>query len=155
MSRKPEKLRLTVAQGALVPSDAWTARRLRERGYKTGDTVMAILTKPRSPGFHRLAHQFGVLCSENIEAFAGVDAHQALKRIQIEANIGCDEIALQFPGVGPCTYRVPRSLSYETMDQGEFSEAIRAMCAHVSRTYWPGLTPEQIEAMAGAMVEVA
>lgn len=155
MKRRKERVLLTVAKGALVPADAWSARRLRERGYNIGDSVLAELTKPRNPGFHRLAHQFGVMCVENIEAFEGMDSHAVLKRLQIEANVGCDEIALQFPGVGPCTYRVPRSLSYETMDQGEFSEAIRGMCRHVAKTYWRGLSAEQIERMAGVMVSEA
>lgn len=48
---------------------------------------------------------------------------------------------------------IPRSLSYESMDQSEFNAVVTAICAHVSKTYWPSLTPEQIEAMADAMVD--
>ena len=64
-------------------------------------------------------------------------------------------IALNFPGVGPCSYRVPRSLSYESMDQDEFHAVIAAMCAYVAKTYWPSMDAERIEAMASAWVEAA
>lgn len=141
-----------VTKGALVPYDGATVAYLRDRRYGMGDVIGAVLTKPRNPRFHRLAHALGSLLAENVEAFESVEAHQVLKRLQIEANIGCDEIALNFPGVGPCTYRVPRSLSFESMDEGEFKTVIAAMCKHVSKTYWPSLSAEQIESMAELMV---
>jgi len=155
VKRKKDKSLWRVAKGALVPFDGFTLAQVRAKGYKVGDILAAELTKPRSPGFHRLAHQLGGLLSENLDAFEGVDAHAVLKRLQIEANIGCDEVALNFPGVGPCVYRVPRSLSYASMDDGEFREVIAGMCRHVSKTYWPMCTPEQVEAMASAWVEAA
>lgn len=51
--------------------------------------------------------------------------------------------------------RVPRSLSFESMDQGEFNAVVAGICHHVSQTYWPTLTAEQIKSMADAMVEPA
>lgn len=48
---------------------------------------------------------------------------------------------------------VPRSLSFESMEQGEFSKVVAGICGHVSRTYWPTLTAEQIKRMADAMVD--
>lgn len=155
LKRSRDAILLRVEKGALVPMDEFTRRLLRSKGYAVGDVLAAELRKPRNPGFHRLAHQFGALVAENIEAFAGLSSHSVLKRLQIEGNVGCDEIALNFPGVGPCTYRVPRSLSFASMDDGEFKQVIRAMCAHVSRTYWPACTPEQIESMASAFVDAA
>jgi hypothetical protein len=148
LKRKPERVMLRVVQGALEPADQHSRAMLRDRGYKVGDVVAGELKKPRSPGFHRLAHQLGSVIVENIEAFANIPAHVCLKRVQIEGNIGCDEIAINFPNIGPCTYRVPRSLSYESMDEGEFRETIEAMCKYISKTYWPSMTPEKIERMA-------
>ncbi len=150
-----EKIMLRVSKGSLVPADQFTAKRLRERGYKVGDLLAAELAKPRNPGFWRLAHQFGTLVAENIEDFEGIGSHAVLKRLQIEGKIGCDEIPLNFPGVGPVSYLVPRSLGYESMDQGEFHEVMVAFCRYISKRYWPGLSPEQIEQMAGVMVEAA
>lgn len=149
------RIALRVQKGSLSPADTWAESALRTRKYHLGDVVFAEITKPRNPKFHRLAHELGSLVAQNIEAFAGIDAHDVLKRLQIEANVGCDEIALNFPGLGPCTYRVPQSLSFESMDEARFHDVIAALCSYVSRTYWPTLTPEAIENMAGAMVEAA
>ena len=144
---------LRVMKGALVPADRRSLELLRERGYAIGDVLAAELRKPRNPGFHRLVHQFGTLCRDNIEAFADLDAHTVLKRLQLEGNIGCDEIALNFPGIGPCSYRVPRSLAYESMDESEFQDVFRAFARHVSKQYWPSMSPEAIADMAGMLTE--
>lgn len=154
-TRKRERLLLRVEKGALVPADGFTAARLRARGFRVGDEVMAELTKPRNPKFHRLVHKFGEVIAENIEAFEGLDGHAVLKRLQIEGDIGCDHIALNFPGIGPCVYRQARSLSFENMDDGEFAEVFRAFSRYVAKTYWPSMKPEQIEQMAGLFAEAA
>ena len=148
---KPEKLMLRVCKGGFQPADNFTTERLREKGFKVGDIVAEELTKPRNPQFHRLVHAFGRLLSENLDAFEGVDAHTCLKRIQLEGNIACDEIAIVFPGVGPCTYRIPQSLSFSSMDESRFSEVFGQMTQYVVKQYWPTLTQEQIEEMADLM----
>lgn len=150
--RKPERFPLRVMKGAFQPADRSTVARLREKGFKTGDLVFVEFRKPRNPKFHRLAHALGRLCAENIEAFEGMDAHRVLKRLQIEAQIGCDEMAIVVPGVGKCLHLIPRSLSFESLDEGEFKEVISGFCRHLAKQYWPTLTPEAIEDMAGVMV---
>lgn len=150
--RRPERFPLRVVKGAMVPADSSCASRLRERQYSVGDLVFVEIRKPRNPRFHRLAHVFGRLVTENLDAFEGMDPHGALKRLQIESGVGCDEIGLRMPGVGPCLYRVPRSLSFESMDEGEFKETMRGLCRHVAREYWRDCTADEIEAMAEAMV---
>lgn len=153
MSR--ERFMLRVDKGCLKPADEYTRRKLRERGYHTGDLLHADLAKPRNPGFHRLVHAFGQLCADNIEAFEGMDAHMVLKRIQLEGDIGCDHIALRFPGIGPCEYRIPQSLSYQSMDEGAFHELFMQMCLYISRTYWPSMSPDEIAHLAEIMPEAA
>jgi hypothetical protein len=144
---------MRVVKGGFAPADASTKAVLRSKGYRAGDLVFVEITKPRNPLFHRLVHRFGTLVANNTDAFAGLNAHQVLKRIQIEGDIGCDHTALNFPGVGPVIYRVPRSLAFESMDDGEFSEIYRAFARYVSDTYWPSLTPEEIQTMARDMPE--
>jgi len=151
--KRKDKVLLRVSKGCLVPFDDMAAAMLRAKGYGMGDVLQADLSKSRNPAFHRFAHQLGSLLAENLDAFEGVNSHAVLKRLQIEANVGCDEMALMFPGVGPCVYRVPRSLSFGSMDEAEFKQVIAAMCRHISKTYWPTCTPEQVEAMASAWVE--
>lgn len=46
--------------------------------------------------------------------------------------------------------RVPRSLSFDSMDQETFHEVLRAICKYVAKRYWPSMTPEQIQEMAEA-----
>lgn len=150
--RKP-RYALRVIKGGYAPADASTAAELRGKGHRVGDLLFAEIVKPRSPGFHRLAHQLGSLLAENLDAFTGMEAHAVLKRLQIEGDVGCDHIALVFPGIGPCEYRQARSLSYESMEDGEFREVISGMCRHVAKTYWKTCTAEQIESMAACWVE--
>lgn len=181
---KPERFPMRVVKGAMVPADYPTTLRLRSRSYRNGDLVFAEFRKPRNPKFHRLAHALGQLFVENIEAFDGVDAHDCLKRLQLESGVGCDEVLIRMDSVWPrvvawvgenigepfalvlrsavdalgvraslIPQRIPRSLSFESMQEPEFKAVVAGLCHHVSMTYWPSLTAEQIEAMADAMVE--
>lgn len=153
--KRTERTLWRVGKGCLQPFDAHTVSFLRGRRYAIGDILTADLRKPRNPKFNSLAHKLGDMIAANVAAFHGMTGHNVLKRLQVEGNIGCDEIPLQFPGLGPCSYKIPRSLSFESMEDGEFHEVIAAMCGYVSRVYWKSCTPAQIEAMAGAWVEPA
>lgn len=146
---------LAVTKGALVPADNYTAERLRARGYHMGDVLRATLSKPRNPKFYRLAHAFGRLCAENIERFEGMAAHKVLKTIQYEADIACERMMVKLPQLGMVEVRQTESLSFESMDEGRFREVYTAMCNHVSKTYWPDLSAEQIAEMAETMPEAA
>jgi len=151
-TRRPERFPLRVIKGGFTPADQTVVGRLRDRGYQVGDVVFAEIKKPRNPRFHRLAHALGRLVTENIEAFDGLGAHQVLKRLQLEAGIGCEEVAYQIPGYGMVTQRIPQSLSFESMDEGEFREVFRGMCRHIAEQYWTDLDEERIERMAELMV---
>ena len=148
----PQKLPFKIRKGALVPASAWCQEQLKARKYSINDTVFATITKPRNPAFNRLVHGgFARLVVENIDAFGHLSPHDALKRIQIEADIGCDAIGINFPGVGPTTYRVPRSVSFESMSEEEFSGLFLAMCRYIARKYWPELSERQVAEMAEVM----
>lgn len=152
MSAKPRYALRVYADGRYLPADA-TSRAALHAMHHAGDLVFAEFSRPRNPGFHRLAHALGGLLAENLDAFTGCAPHAVLKRLQIEANVGCNEIGLNFPGVGPCSYRVPESLAYESMDETRFHEVISGLCAYVSRTYWPTVEPDAIERMAECWVQ--
>ena len=78
-----------------------------------------------------------------------------LKRIQLEADIACDPLAIVMPGVGMVTVKIPQSLSFENMDDGERHDVARAMCRHISLQYWPTLSAEAIEEMAESWIDEA
>lgn len=153
--RKPSNRRTSwrVDKGCLRPADAFTVAMLRARNYKLGDVLSAELKKARNPGFNNLAHKLGEMLAENIDAFTGLDGHAVLKRLQLEGDIACDHMAILFPGIGPVEYRIPRSLSFDEMDEGEYRETVKRMCSHVSLTYWPKCSAEEIERMAELWVE--
>ena len=154
MSKKP-RYAATVRPGGFDIPNALVREALREKGFRTGEAVSLEIYKARNPKFNSLAHVFGTMLAEHLDAFAGMDPHPVLKRLQIEGNIACDEIALIFPGLGPTSYRVPRSLSFDQMDEAEFSGVYKAFCRYVAKTYWRNLTPEQVEQMAGLMADAA
>lgn len=150
-----ESFLLRVEKGALVPTDNATRLRLREKGYRPGDELEAELRKARNPGFHRLAHAFGRVLADNLDEFEGIPAHNVLKRLQLEAGLACDEMLIKVPGVGACVHRIPRSLSFASMDETEFSEFYAALCRYVAKHYWPGLTEDQVAELAAMFPEAA
>lgn len=145
---KTDAIMLRVAKGCLEPADALAVARLKERGYKVGDVVACDIKKVRNPKFHRMAHVLGRLLVENVESFAALDAHKALKRCQWEAGIACDEMGVNVPNVGFVSVRIPQSLSFAQMDEGQFSETYKKFCDHVRLRYWPQLDEGAVEEMA-------
>lgn len=155
IKNRPERFLFRFIKGGIAPANGYTAKRVRERGYRVGDEVLVTIAKPRSTGYHRLFHQFGALVADNIEAFERMDAHSVLKRLQLESGLGCDEILIKLPSIGMVPYRIPKSIGYGNMDQGEVEELFKGIARYVVKTYWPTLDESQIEALAGAMPDDA
>lgn len=155
MKRRPERIALRIEKGCLRPADGLSQERLRAKGYRVGDVVFAELKKPRNPGFHRLAHALGKLVADNIDDFAGMSAHATIKRLQLEAGVGCEEIAYRINGMA-VVQRIPLSLSYESLDDAEFHEVYGAICRHIAANYWKDLSADEVQAMIELMpTEVA
>jgi hypothetical protein len=181
---KRERIYFRVKKGSLVPADSYAASKLRERGYAENDLLAAELVKPRNPKFNRLVHRIGQLVVKNIDAFSGYEPHAAIKRLQLEGNVACDEVAvsmrvaweqvtaaiLRIDGMGVIEaalkvvgsmlpertvmfMRQPRSLSFATMDEGEYHQAARGICRTIAERYWPDLDEDAIAEMAESFVE--
>lgn len=146
--KQPERIMFRVEKGALVPASELAKLSLRQKGYKVGDFVSAELRQSRNPGFHRLAHGLGALLAENLDTFDGYDAHRVLKRLQWESGVGCEEMAVNVPNVGLMNVRIPLSLSFDSMDQGEFYGVYAGLCNHVRKTYWRDMPEDELENMA-------
>lgn len=149
---KPEVFMMKVGKGCFFPADTYTSYRLRERGYKIDDLIACTFKKLNNPGFHRLVHHIGQLCAENIEAFENMDSHSVIKRIQWEANICCEEVGVMVPGVGLALMRFPKSLAFESMDDGERHDLAKGICRHIAQKYWNDTTAEAIEKMASSLL---
>lgn len=139
--------------GALVPVGGVDRQILRDAGYRIGQRVRSTVTKERSYGQHKYAHKLGCLVSANIDKFSGFTAHQVVKRLQVEADAGCDTNEIEIPGVGPVSVRVPRSISFDEMGEGDFIAMIRKICHHLAEKYFPTMDAEAVAAMIEKMPE--
>lgn len=137
--------------GALVPSTSWDRKAMRDRKYATGTELRAELKKPRNPKFNRLVHALGAMLVEHLDAFSGMDAHDAIKRCQRESGLFCEKVATEVPGLGTLTLNMAQSLAFDSMDEGAFQELFRGLCRHVSSTYWLSMTEDQIAEQAELM----
>jgi len=142
-----EQIFFRVQKGYLIPADSYSESRLRARNYHINDLVAVVVKKLRNPRFNRLLHKIGGLVVENLEAFVNYKPHDALKRLQIEANAGCEELKIWRNGKWEFL-RIPNSLSFENMDEGEYQEVARKICHYLHTEYWPSMTPEAIEQLA-------
>ncbi len=137
--------------GALVPSTQWDQRAMRARKYTVGSELRAELKKPRNPKFNALAHALGSILVDNVPGFEGMDAHDALKRVQRECGVQCDEMTIELPGLGRVPVKVPRSLAFDSMPEEDFAQLWDAMCVWIAKNYWSGLDPEEVARMAEIM----
>lgn len=176
---KPVPVFMRVIQGGFVPADAYAEQQLRDKKFKIGDIVKVFVRKLRNGKFNRKVHRIGKLCVTHIDEFRHMDAHSVIKRIQLEGNIYCDEMAIK-PSVagmsipkqiismlepilnafglkltedGLLIVRYPQSLSYESMDQADYEDAAKKICRYLSENYLHGLEEWQIEELAESAVE--
>lgn len=139
--------------GALLPLNQWDQRAMRERKYHTGAEVRAELKRSRNVKFHRLAHALGSLLVDQTDQFEGLDAHAAIKRVQRECGVCCDEMTIELPNLGRLAVKMPRSIAFDEMDEAEFSQLFTECCRYISAHYLRGMSEdaiaEAVEMMAG------
>jgi len=130
--------------GALVPR--WSADRdqLRARKFVTGAELRAELRRKRNPKFYRLGHALGKFMVEQTEAFADMDAHTAIKRLQMESGICCDRVEYEVPGIGKITRTEPWSTSFDDMEEGTWAELWKGVVRQAGK-YLSGMSEEAIE----------
>lgn len=146
-SHKRQRIPYVVEQGGRMrPENAIALELFERRKYGIGNVVFVDCMRPRNPGHWRRAHAIGVLLVEHAHGFELLDAHAALKVVQLKSGIACDRYA--FCGE---ILQVPQSLSYESMDQGIFNGIYVGFCRWIADNIWPHLTPEQVSAQADAM----
>ena len=143
-----DAIQLVVGKGCFLPADGRNQGRLREFGLGMGEIVHAKIERPRNPRFMRKAHALGRLCRENIEGFESLTDHQALKRLQYESGVSCENMTAKLPGAGMVEIRVPKSINFSDMDDAEFADLYQGIAKHIATHYWPDMEPEQIERIA-------
>ncbi len=133
---------------AFVPASDADRSLLRERDFKINTKIRADLKQPRNPRFNGLVHGLGRVLSQNIDRFAGKQSHDAIKSLQLESGVYCDEESFDIPSLGLLTRKTPRSLSYDSMGEEVFQDFWRQCCAYLVATDWPTLTEDRLTEMA-------
>ena len=121
--------------GALVPANGIDQRLMRERRFTVGKEIRAELKQPRNPAFHRLAHAVGHLLVDNVDAFAAMDSHSALKEVQRLSGVCCDVIELDLGTLGKVPVKQPRSLCFDEMEEDEFRIFFDGITAYIGEHY--------------------
>lgn len=157
--------------GCLVPAGHVDRAILRRKKIKTGMRIRTTVSKERSYGQHKYAHKIGQFMEANVEGFEGMDAHQVIKVLQLDGGVFCDEqeidaspvvgavlkaagivlgeaaakmLAAVLPSIKTIKVKVPRSLSFDEMDEGDFQAFIKGICRHITEKHMPTLSPEQV-----------
>lgn len=138
-----------VKRRVFVAADEVTEAALRKADYALGEVLSCTIVKPRNRENWRRAHKLGQLLIENVADFENyTDAHDVIKRLQLETGVCCDETAIRVPNYGIVMHRVPQSMAFDLMEDEDFNKLYAGFAQHIVSTYWPGLGPDEIEQMA-------
>lgn len=142
---------------ALVASHPFDRRQCKERRYRAGDEVRAELKKPRNVKFHRLMHAIGTLLVEHAPGFEHLDAHGAIKRVQREAGVCCEEMTvdmgtlrigdMEIP-LGERPVKVPESMAFDDMSQERSEELFKGVTDWIAANLWPDMPAHAVEELA-------
>lgn len=135
-------------RAAFVAASDADAALLGERGFKLNARVRADLKQPRNERFNRLVHGLGRVLVANIDRFAGMQAHAAIKALQAESGVYCDREEFDIPGLGRLSRLIPQSLAFDSMGEESFQDFWHQCCAYLVATDWPTLTEERLTEMA-------
>lgn len=121
--------------GALVPANDVDARLLRERGFHVNREVRAELKQPRVEWQHRLIHKIGQLMVDNVEGWQQLGSHDAVKRLQRESSVCCEEMEVDIPGIGRLMVKQAESLSFDEMEQDRFEQLFDGITEHIGNKF--------------------
>ena len=152
----------------------------RERDYRIDEIYRADISQRRNPKFNGLVHGLGKLVCLNVEGFENLDHHGAIKRLQRESGVFCEQqdidaspvieavlaaarsllgdaaakmLAAVLPSIKTIRVTVAQSLAYDSMDEVAFHELWQGISKYLIATYWPGLEESAIESMIGLLPE--
>jgi len=125
--------------GALVPAHPIDRRLARERKLREGVEYRIEIKKARNAKFHRLAHAIGALLVEHVDGFEGLDAHDAIKRVQRESGVCCEEVEIDIPGMGKLLAKQAESIAFDEMTPERFEQFFEGITKYIDKTYAPNL----------------
>ncbi|WP_428383611.1 hypothetical protein [Nevskia ramosa] len=135
-------------QGILRPADRASQELLRAKKIRVGMVYACQIKQIRNPGFHKKIHSLMRALIENVAAFESYDPirdqHRALKRVQLEARLACDEVMID----GGFICFIPRSFNFDDMPEDEFAGVYKQVMDYIAKKYWPEMSELQIEELA-------
>lgn len=135
--------------GALLPESIVSQREMRERALRTGDLVRCELRKNRDYGQWKWAHTLGALLAEQAEGYEGLTQHKALKKLQLDSGTECDVEVEEFDlgelGTAKRTKVVPRSLSFDQLEQQAFDVAWARMVNYAASECLHGMDANEVQ----------
>lgn len=115
------------------------------RKLKFGDVVSVEVKKPRNGKHHRLYWALISKVWENQERYETPELlHTAIKLAAGHYDV------LQMPS--GAEYRIPKSTSFEDMDQVEFSAYYDRVCDLIARHFLPGVSIDALKAEVESMI---
>lgn len=126
---------------------AWKVACAVIKGLKRGDTIKVSVTVPRNSKFHRL--HFAMLGA----LFDAQEQFEDMGKMRMYLTVGAGHCDL-IPGPAGRMVAIPKSISYESLEEIEFGEVHKATKAFMRSErclsfFWPHLTPAE----AGEMIE--
>jgi len=144
--------------GAFAPSNDIDRRLAKDRGYRVGHEYRLEIKASRNAAFHRLAHVIGHLLVDNVEAFRDLDAHAALKQVQLDSGICCEMVEMDaspvvkalldaaetvlgagarkvlaavLPEIRTIPVKVAQSLAFDSMEEEAFAGFFKGITAWI------------------------
>lgn len=138
-------------------------RRLaRERKFRIGQEYRADIKQSRAAWQHRLIHKIGQIMVDNVEGFEQLNSHDAIKRLQRESGVCCEEVdidarpviravlalvqtlvgkrtfaklAKMLPVIETVPVRQAESLAFDEMEQDRFQQLFDGITEHIGNRY--------------------
>jgi hypothetical protein len=127
---------------AILASHPIDRRLMKERGFNRGDEVRLEVKRPRNVKFHRLLHAIGQVMVDNVDGWENLNSHDAIKRLQRESGVCCEEVEIDIPGMGKLLAKQAESLAFDEMPPERFELLFNGITDHIDKTYSPNFTTD-------------
>lgn len=127
-----------------VPAYPLDRAAVRDRGIKINDLVMMDVFRDRNPRFWRKFHKLASFLADNVEELGGLQAHDALKKVQLDSRVWCEVADFVLEDGQVLRHWVTKSLAFDVADDIVAEEVWNGIVDHVVKTYFPDWDRDQV-----------
>lgn len=120
---------------AIIAAHPIDRKLMAERGFRRGDDVRMDIKRPRNVKFHRLLHAVGQLMVDNVDGWEDLSSHDAVKRLQRESGVCCEEVEIDIPGMGKLLAKQAESLAFDEMPPERFEQLFNGITKYIGDHY--------------------